>query len=414
MMGTGVPESRISGCVILRKGSRGSVYYLKYRLADGRQVKRRLGEAWTQRGRAPAGYYTARTAAEALQAVLTDARRGTLAGMTTIDAKFADASAEWLRYVQHDRDVKPSTLFDYRHMVTRLNRTYGNVPLAQISAEDIERWRAGLSCSNRTAQKYLIVLNGIFKRAMKVYKLASNPMTLVERPRVRHSSDIDVLSAAEVRALVRATPTELHKTLFLTAAFTGLRMGELLALRWGEVDFAAETIRVVRSFTTGGESSPKSGKPRSVPMVVEVATALARLGQRERFTSDEDLVFAGAAGGHLDSKEVRAIYKAALTDAGLRNLRFHDLRHTFGTRAVNKAESILELKEWMGHANVQTTMRYLHYRSKAGAARRLTEAFADETSQDSPATANAPVAAAESDPELGTELGTKVSTSEAI
>ncbi len=156
-------------------------------------------------------------------------------------------------------------------------------------------------------------------------------------------------------------------------------MGELLALRWGEVDFAAETIRVVRSVTVGGESSPKSGKARSVPLVREVAVALARVGQRERFTADSDFVFAGAAGGHLDSRELRDGYKAALDRAGLRRLRFHDLRHTFGTRAVEKAESILELKEWMGHANVQTTMRYLHYKSKADAARRLAQAFEEET-----------------------------------
>jgi integrase len=323
-MRANIADARVSGHVVLRQGSRGPVYYLKYRLPDGRQVKRRLGRAWTERGRAPAGYYTQRTAEEALQAILTDARRGTLAGMTTVNAKFADASAEWLRYVQHDRDVKPSTLSDYRHMAKRLDRTFGEMSIERIGAEDIERWRAGLSCSNRTSQKYLIVLNGIFKRAMKVYRLPSNPMALVERPRVRHSSEIDVLSASEVRTLVRETSTEQHKALILTAAFTGLRMGELLALRWGEVDFAAETIRVVRSFTIGGESSPKSGKPRSVPMVREVATVLARLGQREHFTGDDDLVFAGVAGGHVDSKDVRAEYKAALARAGLRNLRFHE------------------------------------------------------------------------------------------
>jgi integrase len=213
---------------------------------------------------------------------------------------------------------------------------------------------------------------------MKVYGLAANPMGLVERPRVRRSSEIDVLSASEVRALVRAAASELHGALFLTAAFTGLRMGELLALRWEQVDFPAETIRVVRSFTIGGETSPKSGRPRSVPMVCEVATALARVGQRDHFTGEDDLVFAGRAGGHLDPKDVRAEYKASLERAGLRALRFHDLRHTFGTRAVEQAESILELKEWMGHANVQTTMRYLHYKSKADAAARLAAAFEEE------------------------------------
>jgi integrase len=376
----GQPNSaRVTGCVILRKAPRGSVYYIKYRLQDGRQVKRRLGPAWTERGRAPAGHFTRRMAEEALQTVLVDARRGTLAGMVRTGATFRDASAEWLRYVEHDRDVKPSTLLDYRHMARRLDRDFGETPLERITADTIELWRAGLSCANRTTQKYLIVLNGIFKRAMKVYGLPANPMILVEHPRVRHSSEIEVFSAAEVRALVRAASSELYGTVFLTAAFTGLRMGELRALRWGEVDFAAETIRVVRGVTVGGESSPKSGKARSVPMVREVATALARLSQRERFTADGDLVFAGAAGGHLDSKDMRAAYKAALDSAGLRRLRFHDLRHTFGTRAVEKAESILELKEWMGHANVQTTMRYLHYKSKADAARRLAEAFEEET-----------------------------------
>ncbi|MGH2879650.1 MAG: tyrosine-type recombinase/integrase [Solirubrobacteraceae bacterium] len=317
-------ETRVSGHVRLRKGTRGDVYYLKYRLPDGREVKRRLGAAWSGRGRPPEGCFTRKMAEQELQALLTDARRGTLAAIRQSGATFADAAAEWLRYVEHDRDVKPSTLADYRHMVRRLNATFAAQPVETIDAETIEHWQATLTCSNRTRQKYLIVLNGIFKRAMKAYRLASNPMVLVERPRVRNTSDIDVLSAAEVRSLVRHTAGEPYATLFLTAAFTGMRMGELLALRWGEVDFPAETIRVVRSFTLGGESSPKSGRSRSVPMVSEVAQALARLSQRERFTRDGDLVFAGVIGGHLDSNQVRDIYHEALSAAGLRRLRFHE------------------------------------------------------------------------------------------
>jgi site-specific recombinase XerD len=136
--------------------------------------------------------------------------------MTKLDAKFADASAEWLRHVEHDRAVKPSTLADYRHMARRLDRTFGEKPIDRIDKDAIERWRASLTCSNRTSQKYLIALNGIFKRAMKVYGLEANPMVLVERPRVRHSSEIAVLSAGEVRALVRAAYTEQDKAIFLT------------------------------------------------------------------------------------------------------------------------------------------------------------------------------------------------------
>ena len=139
-------DERVSGHVYLREGKRNAVYYLRYRLPDGRHVKRRLGFAWTERGRAPAGYFTRRMAEERLQAILTDARRGTLAGMRTTGAKFADASAEWLRYVEHDRDVKPSTLSDYKHMVKRLDRTFGEIPLERVGADAIEHWRAGLSC----------------------------------------------------------------------------------------------------------------------------------------------------------------------------------------------------------------------------------------------------------------------------
>ena len=222
------------------------------------------------------------------------------------------------------------------------------------------------------------MLNGIFKRAMKVYRLPSNPMALVERSRVRHSSELDVLSASEVRTIVREASTEQHNSAVPHRGVHRPAHGRAARATLGRGRFRAETIRVVRSFTIGGECSPKSGKPRSVPMVREVATALARLGQREHFTGDNDLVFAGAAGGHVDSKDVRAEYRPHSADAGLRNLRFHDLRHTFGTRAVEQAESILELKEWMGHANVQTTMRYLHYKSKADAAHRLAAAFEDE------------------------------------
>ncbi|HEY5260726.1 MAG TPA: hypothetical protein VIJ33_01275 [Solirubrobacteraceae bacterium] len=145
-------ETQVSGHVMLREGRRKPVWYLRYRLPDGRHVKRPLGFAWSGRGRAPAGHFTRRMAEEQLQAVLTDARRGTLAGMKTTGAKFTDASAEWLRYVEHDRDVKSSTLSDYRHTVRRLDKAFGETQVERVGADSIERWRAGLSCSTARAR----------------------------------------------------------------------------------------------------------------------------------------------------------------------------------------------------------------------------------------------------------------------
>jgi integrase len=164
----------------------------------------------------------------------------------------------------------------------------------------------------------------------------------------------------------------------MSAAFTGLRRGELLALRWRDVDFSASAIRVRASYAGGELTTPKSGKVRSVPMAPDVAAALASLGQRDDWTGDDDLVFAGVAGNYLDGSALRRRYAAALRRAGLRPLRFHDLRHTFGTRMIAKAD-IRRVQEWMGHADIQTTMRYLHYAPRADDAALVADAFRVDT-----------------------------------
>jgi hypothetical protein len=97
--------SHVAGHLKLVQRKRGPVYYLRYRLADGRHVQTMLGPKWTERsGRPPAGFYTEKTAKQALQAVLADARRGTLAvGVEKgSEVTFEDACAEWLRFSEHD------------------------------------------------------------------------------------------------------------------------------------------------------------------------------------------------------------------------------------------------------------------------------------------------------------------------
>ena len=92
-------------------------------------------------------------------------------------------------------------------------------------------------------------------------------------------------------------------------------------------------------------------------------------------TADDDLVFVGDHGGYLDGSALRRRYVTALDRAGLRRLRFHDLRHTFGTRVIAKAD-IVRVQEWMGHADIQTTRSYLHFRPQADDAALVAEAFA--------------------------------------
>ena len=103
--GWGLPEAMVSGHVFRVERKRGPQWYAKYRLPDGRQVQKRIGPAWTGRGRPAAGYFTKRTAQAWLDDVLVLARRGELPGMVRTGATVADAAAEWLRWAEHERDV---------------------------------------------------------------------------------------------------------------------------------------------------------------------------------------------------------------------------------------------------------------------------------------------------------------------
>ncbi|MET0557501.1 MAG: tyrosine-type recombinase/integrase [Solirubrobacterales bacterium] len=370
------PEQRpISGHVFKRKGKRGAVWYAKYRLPDGRQQKKRLGPVWTGKATAPDGYLTKTMAEAQLDAILRRARDGSLPGLVQTGKRFRDASAEWLAYCENVRDCKASTLRDYTTLAAVLDRQFGDRKIESITERDIESWISRYPGSNRTRQKYLVCLGSIFKRAMKVYGLPRNPVELVERPRVRKAATIDVLRPVEVMALVRAAENDQDAALFHTAAFAGLRMGELLALRWRDVDFTRRTIHVRENWTQGETTTPKGGTERAVPMAEEIAERLARLGQRKHHTADGDLVFCTERGQHLGYKSLKDRYRAALRAADLReDFRFHNLRHTFGSTVIRHADS-REVMEWMGHADLATTRRYLAFVDRGDAANRVSEAF---------------------------------------
>lgn len=396
----------ISGHVYLQQRAKGPVWYWKLRLPHGGEERKAIGPAWTGTGRTPDGYFTKRTAQAALDARLTDLRRG-IGVPSRTGATFRDAAEHWYSHRGEVRQWKPSVRRDYRSVLDRhLIPAFGDWKLEDVTTAAIEQWRArGLtdgSIKRRTAGKLVAVMHGIFEAARKQYGLTTNPARDVERLTVAYNPErYDFYTPEEVYALVRAAATvdgddtthaqraaaEQDATIFLTAAFTGCRMGELLALRVRDVDFDADALRVMGSVDTReGIGTPKSGKGRTVPMVEPVAQALARALQRDRFTGPDDLVFVGETGRYLDGSALRRRYRNAQKAAGLRPLRFHDLRHSFGSLAVTQAQSVRELQEWMGHADSRTTARYVHYKQRTNEARRLSAAFRTPT-QDELATA---------------------------
>jgi integrase len=157
--------------------------------------------------------------------------------------------------------------------------------------------------------------------AQRRHGLPLNVVTSVERQPIRRSGDFRVLSPAEVEALARAAGSPQDAAIFRVAAYTGLRLGELLALRWRDCDFDKRLVHVRRSFAADQEGMPKSWRVRSVSMIDQVVAALDDLSRRVRFVSDRDLVFRNEARDFMDGSALRRRLYAARDVAGLQRIR---------------------------------------------------------------------------------------------
>ncbi len=241
--------------------------------------------------------------------------------------------------------------------------------------------------SNKTIRNYVGVLSALFKYAIRRKLARANPCENVDLPAKEvYDGDIRFLEPVEVDALVRSSVSGAYaatdRALYLTAAMTGLRQGELLALRWRDVDWRAQRVRVRRNYVLGEFGTPKSRRSeRSVPMADAVGGELDRLYKASSFDGDDDLVFADVYTGEpLQRGALMRRYRKALKAAKLDDtLRFHDLRHTFGTRMAASGVSMRTLQEYMGHRDIQTTQIYADYAPSANEVAQVNAAFVVES-----------------------------------
>ena len=156
----------------------------------------------------------------------------------------------------------------------------------------------------------------------------------------------------------------LERSLYLVAALTGLRRGELLGLRWREVDFTAGRIRVRSNLVRGKilrkPKTKRSGR-RSVPMVDEVAGELDRLSQASAFTHLDDLVFGHPVTGEPLTPMPSPSGSIGGSRARVTSVTFHELRHTYGTTMAAGGMSLRDLQEYPGRADSKTTQVYAHF-----------------------------------------------------
>ncbi len=318
-------------------------------VVDGRRI-RRVSPVQTRRGAKAFEVELLREAAEA------PAPKAEAVPEVPTLAAFADdwmATAVAVQNKPSERTRKRSILRNH------LAPFFGKRRLDQITRRDVEGFKG------HQIEKGLAVgtVNRHVELLARLMRCATEWGVLEQMPIIRglpgEKAETDWLRPAEATKLLDAAKAMSAKwfTFILLALRTGLRRGEIFALHWSEVDFERRRLTVRYSVWKGQLGTPKSGRSRVVPMssdLVEVLTAWRRY-------SSGDVVFPGRSGGlAYTHTSANSALNRALARAGVRQVRFHDLRHTFASHLVLQGCSLKVVQELMGHHSVTMTERYAH------------------------------------------------------
>lgn len=252
---------------------------------------------------------------------------------------------------------KPSTRAEYEGCIrNHLLPRFGALDLGEVTTCVVQAYVASAlgssTLSPSSVRNHLTVLRTMLSVAQTWGLIEDNPVNGVVGPRASRA-DITFLSPSEMRLLIDATPAR-WRPLIASACLLGLRKGELLALRWADVDFERATVRVSSTLYRGCLQPAKtSSSVRSVPLTGFVAIQLLSLKDSTR--SDGDSVFV-QDGRPLDSRVPNRVLSRALRAAGLKTIRFHDLRHSFVAAHIAAGTPVKVIQALAGHATVRTTM----------------------------------------------------------
>jgi integrase len=265
--------------------------------------------------------------------------------------------------------VKPVTYQSYeRLMRVHVKPTIGRVKLKSLTPPHVrrlyrEKLDAGLSA--RTVQYVHVILQRALKAAVNDGLIPRNPCGAVDPPQVRRA-EMKPLDRGQVRAFLKVARENRQEALYIVAVHCGLRQGELLGLKWADIDLEAGTLQVRRTLSNGELTAPKTAKSRrSVNLTPTAVEALRRHSARQAkemiradtLYQDQGLVFASLVGTPLSRHNLTRSFKALLQRTGLpSSVRFHDLRHTCATLLLSKGFNGKFVQELLGHSTIAITL----------------------------------------------------------
>jgi integrase len=278
--------------------------------------------------------------------------------------------SRWLESVAADR-VRPSTLAAYQsHVSNHITPSIGRVKLVKLGALHVEDMMAGMvgaGLSASTANRVRATLRNALESAVK-WRYVNHNAAALAGPRKERRERVQPLTPEQMDLFLEYTHHHRYGPLFAFAAYTGLRAGELLALRWRDLDLDDETMHVrhglTKDYGSGRLNDPKTPESRRVLKLSDAALeALARQRVRidqwralagERW-AEHDLVFPNTLGGYGDNPKITRALQLLLAEAGLPRQRLHDLRHYYATTQLAEGAGIYDVSAMLGHSQITLT-----------------------------------------------------------
>jgi integrase len=358
-----------SGWIVRREGKKGVVYAVRYYGPDGRRHYKTIGKKKID-------------AERALRQVLAQIDKGEYQELPEVT--FEELAAEFLK--SQAARVREKTYLGYRgHLENRIVPYFIGRKIKTITPVDVEGFLAFMisqGVSPATAAKHLATLKMVLKRAVQWEYLAKSPAQYIKPPRIPRN-EMDFLTPEEMAILIKATEEE-HRCLIICACLTGMRQGEILGLQWGDIDFESSRVFVRRTHQKGRFYEPKTSYSRRAVVVPESLLESFREHQMKQIVegqaSDKDIVFPSQSGKPMDPHYVVChILWPALARAGLRRVRFHDLRHSYAAALLSRGENPKFIQRQLGHSRIQITLDlygHLLPETEHEAAARLEQALA--------------------------------------
>lgn len=298
--------------------------------------------------------------------VMTLAQSGPLMEPTRLTV--VDYMTQWLTHAK--TTVELHTWVSYEQVVRiHIVPALGHVPVAQLQPLQIQglyQDRLDAGRSPRTVRRIHEVLHNALAQAVEWQLIAQNPASRVKPPRAG-KREMQFLTFDQAQQLLRALDGHPLESLHLAAIMTGMREGELLGLRWSDIDWSRQTLTVAQTVWIHQKQPifkpyPKNRKPRTLPLATAVLAKLKthRVEQAKQILAateyeDHGLVWARKNGQPLRHEYVLRNLHRALRQTGLPEIRYHDLRHSAASLLLALGVPLKEVSETLGHSSVEIT-----------------------------------------------------------